>query len=35
MLDENEHSLTEPGDASDVRAEAKADAERAKELTRA
>ncbi len=35
MLDEHEHSLTEPGDASDVRAEAKADAERAKELTRA
>jgi len=35
MLDEHEHSLTEPGDTSDVRAEAKADAERAKELTRA
>jgi aerobic C4-dicarboxylate transport protein len=30
MLDEHEHPLTEPGDASDV----KADAERARELAR-
>jgi aerobic C4-dicarboxylate transport protein len=30
MLDEHEHALTEPGDASDVRA----DAERARELAR-
>jgi len=35
MLDEHEHALTEPSDASDVRADAeRAQADRAKELTR-